>query len=204
MPRLAKALAFLAKSRPKRSSEKVKIEVVISKTGSISILGHVFLHHAKVSPAIRDELRRNKLIIEGFDGLLEGFLVVDQDASNLILSSIAENISRRIEKAPCGGHKGRKILYYAEYSITQSSHHPTKDGHLATSNSPQLPTSGRTSTAGEATAREAYCHYSLLQENIPHHCGALANGVCLMSKDCFRLPWQSMQHRGLIQALLAA
>jgi hypothetical protein len=121
MPRLAKAFAFLAKSRPKRSSEKVKIEVVISKTGSISILGHVFLHHAKVSPAIRDELRRNKLIIEGFDGLLEGFLVVDQDASNLILSSIAENISPQGQKDTllC------RVLYHTEFSPSDEGWSPS-------------------------------------------------------------------------------
>ena len=96
MPRLAKAFAFLARSHPERLNKRVEIKMVISQIGSLSVLGYVFLHHAKVSPAIHEELRRNKLIVDGFDGLLEGFLVVDQNASNLILSSIAENISRRI------------------------------------------------------------------------------------------------------------
>ena len=96
MPRLAQAFAFLARSQPKRSQKGVAIEMVISKTGSLSVLGHVFLHHAKVSPAIREELRRNRLIVDGFEGLVDGFVVVDRNASSLILSNIAENISRRI------------------------------------------------------------------------------------------------------------
>jgi hypothetical protein len=73
------------------------VEVQISQTGSISIFGHVFLHSSKVSPAIHKELRRNKLIIKELETLpgAEGFLVVDEDASDLILSGIAGNISRR-------------------------------------------------------------------------------------------------------------
>ncbi len=97
MPRLAKAFAFLAKSHPKRSNKRVEITIEISNTGSLSVLGHVFLHHAKVSPAIFDELRRNRLIIDGFQlPGTEGFLVVDQNASSLILTNIAANISRRV------------------------------------------------------------------------------------------------------------
>ena len=96
MPRLARAFAFLAASRGEAS--KRRVEISISENGSISILGHVFLHHDKVSPKILEELRRNKLIIEGLDKYtgFGGFLVVDENASNLILSGMAENISRRM------------------------------------------------------------------------------------------------------------
>lgn len=101
MPRLAKAFAVLARSRRRHSKKKIAIE--ISRSGSISIVGHVFLHHAKVSRAIHEELRRHGLLIEGLSDELrrnglsgaKGFLVVDEDASNLILSGIAGNISRR-------------------------------------------------------------------------------------------------------------
>jgi hypothetical protein len=91
--RLTKAFAFLARSRAGR---KDKISVVISKSGTMSISGHVFLHHDKVSPVIHAELRRNNLIIDGLEKNLGGFLAVDQSASDLILSSIAESMSRRI------------------------------------------------------------------------------------------------------------
>lgn len=96
MPRLAKAFAFLAASRSKAS--KNKVEMSISKTGSISFLGYMFLHHDKVSPQILAALRQNKLIIEGFDKYLDfgRFLVVDENASNLILSGMANRISRRM------------------------------------------------------------------------------------------------------------
>ncbi len=101
LPRLGKAFAVLAHSRPKRPKKRIAIE--ISEAGSISIEGHVFLHHAKVSHTIHEELRRHGLLIEGFadklhrKGLsdLEDFLVVDEGASSLILSGIAGNISRR-------------------------------------------------------------------------------------------------------------
>jgi hypothetical protein len=95
MPRLAKAFAFLAQSRRKPSKQTVEIR--ITKNGFLSIVGHVFLHSAKVSPVIHEELRRNKLVIDGLERLSdrEGFLVVDEDASNLILSGIADRISRR-------------------------------------------------------------------------------------------------------------
>jgi hypothetical protein len=96
MPRLARAFAFLAASRSEAS--KRTVEISISKNGSISILGYMFLHQDKVSPKILEELRRTKLIFEGPDRHTEfgGFLVVDENASNLILSGLAENISRRM------------------------------------------------------------------------------------------------------------
>jgi hypothetical protein len=90
LPRLAKAFSLLARSRPKRSRKKIEITI---SNGSMSISGHVFLHSAKISPVIHEELNRHRLIIDGFgEG---GFLVVDEAASHLILSAIAENISRR-------------------------------------------------------------------------------------------------------------
>ncbi|MGA2337429.1 MAG: hypothetical protein ABSG08_18820 [Terriglobales bacterium] len=95
LPRLVKAFAFLARSRSKASKETVTI--VIAPDGSSSIVGHVFLHSSKVSPVIHDELRRNGLILSGLERISgqKGFIVVDKAASDLILSGIAGNISRR-------------------------------------------------------------------------------------------------------------
>jgi hypothetical protein len=91
LPRLTKAFAFLARSQ--RKGSKRKITMTISPGGSISIAGHVFLHPGKVSPVIQGELQRHGLILDGFG---QGdFLAVDEGASHLILSAIAENISRR-------------------------------------------------------------------------------------------------------------
>src|ERR1700722_20561339 len=96
MPRLASAFAFLAASHSTASKNRVKIS--ISESGSISVLGYMFLHHDKVSPKILTALRHNKLIIEGLDKYVDyrGFLVVDENASNLILSGMADKISRRL------------------------------------------------------------------------------------------------------------
>jgi hypothetical protein len=95
LPRIAKAFALLAQSRGRRAKKRATIE--FSTDGSLSVIGHVFLHNAKLSPLIREELRRNKLIIDELGSLSDrkGFLVVDEAASDLILSGIAENISRR-------------------------------------------------------------------------------------------------------------
>jgi hypothetical protein len=98
MPRLKKAFAWLAQAQGRGA--KTKVEITISNDGSVSIAGHVFLHSAKVSPFIYEELRRNALMLSGFEGLvrqLSGheFIVVEETASDLILSAIAENISRR-------------------------------------------------------------------------------------------------------------
>jgi len=96
LPRLAKAFAFLARShRPKKKRKKITIQ--ISDDGSLSIAGHVFLHTAKVSPVIHKQLSRNGLILPGLEKISgqEGFIVVDEAASDLILSGIAGNISRR-------------------------------------------------------------------------------------------------------------
>jgi hypothetical protein len=95
LPRLAKAFAFLGRSKARLSKKTVTIS--ISNEGAVSIIDHVFLHSAKVSPAIHEELLRNGLIISGLETLSgrEGFLVVDEAASDLILSSIAGSISRR-------------------------------------------------------------------------------------------------------------
>jgi len=61
MPRLAKSFAILARSRKKRSRKEIRI--TIAKDGSISIAGHVFLHNAKISPKIHEQLDRNGLIL---------------------------------------------------------------------------------------------------------------------------------------------
>lgn len=90
LPRLARAFAFLARAEGKRSKKKITITI---SGGSMSIAGHVFLHTAKISPVIHEELQRHRLILKGFG---QGdFLAVDEGASHLILSAIAENISRR-------------------------------------------------------------------------------------------------------------
>jgi hypothetical protein len=98
MPRLKKAFALLRESRGRGGEREVKIN--ISKDGSVSIAGHVFLHSAKVSPFIYEELSRNALLFSGAEKLVrrfsdQQFLVVQEAASDLILSAIAENISRR-------------------------------------------------------------------------------------------------------------
>jgi hypothetical protein len=91
MPRLEKAFAFLARSHPKRPKKKITIEI---SRGSMSIVGHVFLHHAKVSRAIYHELRRHGLLIEDLSELShdQGFLVVDEAASNLILTQPPQTV----------------------------------------------------------------------------------------------------------------
>jgi hypothetical protein len=98
MPRLKKAFALLAQAQGRGA--KTKVEITLSNDGSVSIAGHVFLHSAKVSPFIYEELGRNALMLSGFEDVFrklsgQEFIAVEETAADLILSAIAEKISRR-------------------------------------------------------------------------------------------------------------
>ncbi len=94
LPRLKKALAFLAQSN--KSSRGREITVRLSG-GTMSVKGHAFLHASKISPEIEGELKENGLILEALQDQFSdrGFYVVNETASDLILCGIAEQISRR-------------------------------------------------------------------------------------------------------------
>jgi hypothetical protein len=63
LPRLKKAFAFLGRSKVR--PPKGTVTISISRDGGVSVDGHVFLHNAKISPAIHDALLRNGLIMDG-------------------------------------------------------------------------------------------------------------------------------------------
>lgn len=94
-PRLTQFFEALASDRRKRSGD---LTVEISSGGRVSIPGHVFVHDAKLSAFIVGELTRNGLLIEdlgrGFAG--DRFVVIQEDASELILSGVATRMARRL------------------------------------------------------------------------------------------------------------
>lgn len=96
--RLRKAFEIIKKEQPKKHREQVKI--TIDHDGSIGIADHVFLHDAKISDNIRSLLEEFELIrpelseIAASSGT-RNFSVVNENASDLIVSHLADKISRR-------------------------------------------------------------------------------------------------------------
>jgi hypothetical protein len=96
--RMNKALCHIAESLPKARNREVDLS--IGTEGQISIAGHVFLHRSKVSDPIRNALIENHLLNPQLQGLIksvgiEEYYSVPEQASNLILSYIADRIARR-------------------------------------------------------------------------------------------------------------
>jgi hypothetical protein len=76
------------------------VKIVITPTGSISIEGHTFLHCAKIAPQVREMLKEEGLLLpflKNYAGIIgaENYLPVPSEASNLILTCIADRIARR-------------------------------------------------------------------------------------------------------------
>jgi hypothetical protein len=96
MQRMNKAFREIGKNL--KTVENVTVDLRIDK--GISVGGHVFLHQSKVSKQIHDALIENKLLNPKLQSILrnlvtEEFYVVPIQASNLILSYIADRVARR-------------------------------------------------------------------------------------------------------------
>lgn len=73
---------------------KKKFEITFDKKGDMSCKGHVFLHSSKYSEEIKRMLIQYKLILDiEPPGKDKGFRIVDDTASNLILSYLADRLA---------------------------------------------------------------------------------------------------------------
>lgn len=77
-----------------------QVKIVIGPAGSISIDGHTFLHRAKVAPQVRELLQDEGLLLPFLEDYAESigaekYLPIPTEASNLVLSCIADRIARR-------------------------------------------------------------------------------------------------------------
>jgi hypothetical protein len=99
LSRIEKAFAIISKERGrKKRGERELIFEIDQDDGSLSIRDHVFLHNDKISPRVRRLLRRHELIpLWDLTELVgpEDYSVVDERASNIILSDIASRLARR-------------------------------------------------------------------------------------------------------------
>lgn len=98
LDRMRKAFNLIKNQSPKGESKE--IEVIIDQHGAIRISGHVFLHDRKMSDSVRFLLEEFELIKSDFDGVAESlgaanFSIVNESASNLILSHVADKIGKR-------------------------------------------------------------------------------------------------------------
>jgi hypothetical protein len=93
--------AFAAISRRRTTKERKRLLVTISGSGA-SVAGHVFLHQSKVSGRIRDLLLGYNLVHQDATEISEtvlnsdGFLVVDQQASQFVLTLVAGRLACRL------------------------------------------------------------------------------------------------------------
>lgn len=82
--------------RTKKGERELVIE--IDRQGSLRFIDRVFLHNDKISPRVRRLLRKYELIIDwDLTDLvgLQNYSVVNERASNIILSDIANRLARR-------------------------------------------------------------------------------------------------------------
>lgn len=82
------------------TAKEGRVEIVIGPAGSISIDGHTFLHRAKMAPQVRELLEDEGLLLPFLEDYAESigaekYLPVPSEASNLVLSCIADRIARR-------------------------------------------------------------------------------------------------------------
>lgn len=95
LTRLRNAFSIIGKT-----NESSDIEITVEKDGSISINDHTFLHNEKISHEVLYLLREYGLIKEELSDLAEalglpGYFVVNKNAGDLIVSSIADKVSGR-------------------------------------------------------------------------------------------------------------
>lgn len=78
-----------------------RTELTIHKGGGISVAGHMFLHRSKVAPEVGRLLAYHKLAQKDVNAMIRDapgsadYIVVDERASHLVLSCIADRMARR-------------------------------------------------------------------------------------------------------------
>lgn len=83
-----------------RSFRGTEIQLRVGQGGTLEIDGHVFLHHAKVAPQVRELLIEEGMLLPCLEEMARNtgvpdYYPVPERASNLILSCIADRIARR-------------------------------------------------------------------------------------------------------------
>lgn len=98
LQRMEKMFKFVSE---KKKLEREKIEAYIFKNSEISFKDHVFLHPEKVSEEVFDLLKKYGLMLFNGENPFESYgisiesLIVNEKASNLILSCLADRMSKR-------------------------------------------------------------------------------------------------------------
>jgi hypothetical protein len=90
LDRLERALHIIERTLDRRT-----MSIDITPDGKLTIEGHVFLHLSKLSDEVAELLRRHRMMMEKWDDVSPGHIVVPQPVSDLILGYLANHISRR-------------------------------------------------------------------------------------------------------------
>jgi hypothetical protein len=80
-----------------RRPDADEIRITVSGGGHLAIANHEFVHDAKLSDFVLNQLRVNNLMIDGLGDLAgDHFVVVQRDASDVILAGLAAKIAARL------------------------------------------------------------------------------------------------------------
>lgn len=97
LSRIEKAFERISGGRKRTKKGKRELVIEINEQGSLSFKDHVFLHNDKISPRVKRLLRKHELMIDWDLTDLVGSnnsSVVNERASNIILSDIANRLAR--------------------------------------------------------------------------------------------------------------
>jgi hypothetical protein len=95
LPTLDAAFADIAASKGPKHGHRFSI--VIARDGTSRIPGHVFLHGSKSSESVNELLKKHRLLLPGNFGSMagDGFMVVEENASALIVGLLADSIGQQ-------------------------------------------------------------------------------------------------------------
>src|SRR6185503_6472983 len=98
LSRFVKTFAYIRGLKKGKTGDRQELVVHIAPGGAVSVQGHVFLHDSKMSSAVREELARHGLLVDGLARRLghHDYVIVDERASNVILAAIAAQMARRL------------------------------------------------------------------------------------------------------------
>ena len=97
LSRIEKAFERISGRRKRTKKGAREFTIEIDDEGSLRFIDYVFLHDDKISPRVRRLLRKHELILDWDTNSmgLQNYSVVNERASNIILSDIANRLARR-------------------------------------------------------------------------------------------------------------
>jgi hypothetical protein len=173
--RLDKAFRAIAMNKPRAAGGDSELEFIIDG-GTTCVKDHVFMHGTKLSRPVRDRLQAHGLMLpEDFaQGLTIGdWLVVDTQASDLILSYIADRLAEKKGWTSITDNEG----CYVFTTLQQTEKAEDAEDHLA-----RLLVTELVPDIIEAVPLDTYCRLRELYKPIREHLALFINDAVLENR----------------------